>query len=313
MKLDKEIQSYDVVITNFDSVSADCKASNGATKKKKVKGTGNLFRINWHRVVIDEAHVIRNAKTFMAKAVLQLTSKYRWILTGTPMPNGVPDLESLFLFLGLSLFVTPTAASASESNGCFHRCIVRELKSGNGEGIFTHSPTYLLTHSLTATNIALVHLKQLMRSLALKRTKTVIDAYIPSKTEQFVTVTLNKSEKDAYDAIQNVITSYVARQSLDNQDYTTVLGFLTRLRQACLDIRLVPSESLVKLLATARNRITEESAAITLSETDQKDLLNHLESIFSVARNGAPVANEENEGNFLSLLSSTDLSSLTTS
>ena len=149
LKLDKEIQSYDVVITNFDSVSADCKASNGATKKKKVKGTGNLFRINWHRVVIDEAHVIRNAKTFMAKAVLQLTSKYRWILTGTPMPNGVADLESLFLFLGLSLFVTPTAASASESNGCFHRCIVRELKSGNGEGIFTHSPTYLLTHSLT--------------------------------------------------------------------------------------------------------------------------------------------------------------------
>ncbi len=140
MKSDKEIQSYDVVITNYDSVSADCKAAKGATKKKKVKGTGNLFRINWHRVVVDEAHVIRNAKTFMAKAVLQLTSKYRWILTGTPMPNGVADLESLFLFLGLSLFVTPTEASANESNGCFHRCIVRELKSGNGEGIFTHSP-----------------------------------------------------------------------------------------------------------------------------------------------------------------------------
>ena len=160
--------------------------------------------------------------------------------------------------------------------------------------LFTHS----LTHSLPRI-LALVHLKQLMRSLALKRTKTVIDAYIPGKTEQIVTVTLNKSEKDAYDAIQNVITSYVARQSLDNQDYTTVLGFLTRLRQACLDIRLVPSESLVKLLATARDRITAESATITLSETDQKDLLNHLESIFSVARDGAKVANEENEGNSL--------------
>ena len=169
LKSDKEIQSYDVVITNYDSVSADCKALKGAVKKRKTKGTGNLFDINWHRVVVDEAHVIRNAKTFMAKAVLQLTSKYRWILTGTPMPNGVADLESLFLFLGLSLFVSPTVASASESNGCFHRCIVRELKSGNGEGIelfiltvitrllsysLTHSLIYSLTHSLTTTYIS---------------------------------------------------------------------------------------------------------------------------------------------------------------
>ncbi len=97
LKSDKEIQSYDVVITNYDSVSADCKASKEATKKKKTKGKGNLFRINWHRVVVDEAHIIRNVKTFMAKAVLQLTSKYRWILTGTPMPMSSRSRESVFV------------------------------------------------------------------------------------------------------------------------------------------------------------------------------------------------------------------------
>ena len=74
-----------------------------------------------------------------------------------------------------------------------------------------------------------------MGSLGLKRTKAVLSSLMPNKTEQIVHVQLNKSEQDAYDAIQNVISDYVARQSLD--DYSTVLGFLTRLRQACLDIR----------------------------------------------------------------------------
>jgi SNF2 family DNA or RNA helicase len=199
------------------------------------------------------------------------------------MPNGIKDLESLFLFVGVPPFFTektalPSSSSAAtvssrESNGFFQRYIVRELRGGNSE--------------------ALVHLKMIMGSLALKRMKSIISQHIPAKSEQIVQVKLNKSEQDAYDAIQNVITDYVARQALE--DYSTCLGFLTRLRQACLDIKLVPPDALVRLLATAK-QTAGSTASVTLTTKEQEDLLKHLESIFAVARNGARVAEDDNEG-----------------
>lgn len=285
-KSNSEIKSYDVVITNYDSLASDFKFLD---EKKKAKSTGNLMNINWFRIVCDESHILRNLNTIVTKSVLQLKCRYKWCLTGTPMPNSVKDLEAPFLFLGVHPFFSeknplPASSSAAaaaasavsfkESNGYFQRYIVREIKAGNGD--------------------ALVNLKTLMGSLALKRTKSVISAFMPEKTEQIVNVKLNESEQDAYGAIQNVITDYVARQSLD--DYSTVLGFLTRLRQACLDIRLVPPDALVKLLATAKQS-SSTSTAITLSKKEQEDLLKHLEAIFSIARNGEKVArNDDDEG-----------------
>ena len=277
LKSNREIKSYDVVITNYDSLASDFKALDD--NKKKVKTTGNLLNISWFRVVLDEAHVIRNANTYLTKSVLQLKSRYRWVLTGTPMPNGIKDLESLFLFLGVAPFVIEKTIGTTvtrESNGYFQRYIVRELKAGNAE--------------------ALVHLKMLLRAFALKRTKALIAQFIPEKTEQIIHVRLNEAEQDAYSAIQNVISSYVARQSLDEAVYSTVLGFLTRLRQACLDIRLVPPDALVRLLATAQNTPSSTSTGINLSKKEQEELLKHLEAVFSVARAGAQVAVEDDEG-----------------
>jgi SWI/SNF-related matrix-associated actin-dependent regulator of chromatin subfamily A3 len=275
LKSNREIKSYDVVITNYDSLASDFKALDDS--KKKIKTSGNLLNISWFRVVLDEAHVIRNINTQVTKAILQLTTRYRWCLTGTPMPNGIKDLESLFLFLGVAPFVNEKIEGTTvsrESNGYFQRYIVRELKAGHG--------------------VALVHLKMLMRAFALKRTKSLIAKFIPEKIEQIVYVKLNDAEQESYSAIQNVISDYVARQSLD--DYSTVLGFLTRLRQACLDIRLVPPDALVRLLATAKNSPSSISTGPTLSKKEQEDLLKHLEAIFSVARAGAAVAVDDNEG-----------------
>ena len=39
------------------------------------------------RVVLDEGHIIRNESTQTAKAAYALKSKYRWIMSGTPIQN----------------------------------------------------------------------------------------------------------------------------------------------------------------------------------------------------------------------------------
>lgn len=45
-----------------------------------------LHGINWLRVVLDEGHVIRNPNAQMSKAVLDLKTQRRWILSGISAP-----------------------------------------------------------------------------------------------------------------------------------------------------------------------------------------------------------------------------------
>ncbi|KAJ3895967.1 SNF2 family N-terminal domain-containing protein [Lentinula edodes] len=63
-----------------------------------------LFRISWHRLVLDEAHEIRNASTRKAQAAFAIKAKYRWCITGTPLQNRISDLYSLFHLLRIKNF-----------------------------------------------------------------------------------------------------------------------------------------------------------------------------------------------------------------
>ncbi|RAL65691.1 hypothetical protein DID88_005359 [Monilinia fructigena] len=57
---------------------------------------GDLHRINWRRVILDEAHAIKNNSARTSLACQNLKSVYRWCLTGTPLLN---RLEELFPYL----------------------------------------------------------------------------------------------------------------------------------------------------------------------------------------------------------------------
>lgn len=61
-----------------------------------------LHRITWNRIVLDEAHEIRNRRSERFKAVYKLKSEIRWNVTGTPVFNSMEDFVSLCMFLGFS-------------------------------------------------------------------------------------------------------------------------------------------------------------------------------------------------------------------
>ncbi|KZW00364.1 hypothetical protein EXIGLDRAFT_761716 [Exidia glandulosa HHB12029] len=69
-----------------------------ATGKKK-QPQDALFKVNWWRIVLDEAHTIKNHKSKTSIACCELQSKFRWALTGTPLQNNVEELYAFFKFL----------------------------------------------------------------------------------------------------------------------------------------------------------------------------------------------------------------------
>lgn len=69
----KSLKKFGVIITSYGTLTSDTAIG------------GPLSKMDWRRVVLDEGHTIRNAKTKAAEAACKLKAKSRWVLTGTPM------------------------------------------------------------------------------------------------------------------------------------------------------------------------------------------------------------------------------------
>ncbi|XP_072743655.1 transcription termination factor 2 [Anoplolepis gracilipes] len=88
----KRLSRNDIVITTYNIL----------TREHKTKST--LYMINWKRVILDEAHTVRNHKSQASLAVCELKANKRWALTGTPIQNKAMDLYSILKFLKCSPF-----------------------------------------------------------------------------------------------------------------------------------------------------------------------------------------------------------------
>ena len=81
-----EFQRHDVTVCPYSLLTEDAPL---------------VHRIEWGRVILDEAHEIRNRRSKRFKSAMQIGATYRWVVTGTPVFNDVRDFVSLCAFIGI--------------------------------------------------------------------------------------------------------------------------------------------------------------------------------------------------------------------
>ncbi|KAK0715646.1 RAD5-like protein [Lasiosphaeris hirsuta] len=195
----KSLDAYDVIITSYGTMTSEAKGD-------------ALSEIDWRRIVLDEGHTIRNAKTKAAEAVCTLKAKSRWVLTGTPIVNNIKDIHSLLKFLRIT--------GGIEQSEVFNAVIARPLANGDARG-----------EAL---------LQSLMTDVCLRRKKGMrfVDLKLPAKTEYIHRITFWAEEKKKYDALlseaQGALDEYQHQSELGQKGrFQGVLERLLRLRQTC--------------------------------------------------------------------------------
>ena len=93
------------------------------TNYEKVPSNPSLFNKTWDRIVLDEAHRIRNANSVLFKAVADMERKTLWAVTATPIVNSVKDMNNLFALVGFkkSRFNDPVERLNVVAEACLHR------------------------------------------------------------------------------------------------------------------------------------------------------------------------------------------------
>ncbi|KAG2034468.1 SNF2 family N-terminal domain-containing protein [Suillus americanus] len=194
---------------------SDSDSDEVVTKKKlgRAKGKDALFRVKWFRIVLDEAHNIKNRNTKAAIACCELDGKFRWCLTGTPMQNTVDELFSLLKFLR----VRPLNDWQN-----FNEQIAQPIKAGR--------PVR-----------ALKRLHVVLQSIMLRRTKDLVlngkpIISLPPRHLSVVQCKFDSDEQAFYNTLSQRMTNELDKLVQANEaskNYTHVLLMLLRLRQAC--------------------------------------------------------------------------------
>ncbi|KAL3677103.1 hypothetical protein R1sor_027051 [Riccia sorocarpa] len=213
--------------------------------------SGPLARVNWFRVILDEAQSIKDSRTQVARAAWGLRAKRRWCLSGTPIQNSIDDLYSYFRFLRYSPY---------DDFRTFREKIKDPVNQHPEKGYKA--------------------LQGLLSAVMLRRTKdTLIDGKpIVNLPQRIVTLKQTEFSEDERMFYTNLETES-RKQFQDYADagtvqsnYMNILGMLLRLRQACDHPLLIKGHE-----AQSARKIVMDSARALPPEL-QIQLLNHLET-----------------------------------
>ncbi|KAB8270460.1 SNF2 family N-terminal domain-containing protein [Aspergillus minisclerotigenes] len=190
-----EMGQFDIVLTTYDTL-----------RSEEIR-KGPLFKNKWARVILDEAHKIRNRNSRIFRAVRVLDSQRRWCLTGTPIQNCIDDFGAL-----LSFIQTPSLRT-KESFDAFIARPVKEKKKNSIE-----------------------MLRKVVAATCLRRTKNNYSSQLnlPRKKEMVEYVTMEGDDRELYEFFKRFSFLTAGGDNTPNgRPATNILVLISMLRLIC--------------------------------------------------------------------------------
>ncbi|XP_064266087.1 transcription termination factor 2 isoform X3 [Passer domesticus] len=197
------LSGYDVVVTTYSLLSKEVPTTKEEGEvpaqdydvRSGSSACSPLLRVAWARIILDEAHNIKNPRVQTSIAVCKLRASARWAVTGTPIQNNLLDMYSLLRFLRCSPF---------DEYKVWKYQVDNNTRKG-GE-----------------------RLSLLTRSLLLQRTKGQLDSAgkplvsLPQRRIQLHQLKLRAEEQSVYNVLfarsRSTLQSYLKRQEQKNED-----------------------------------------------------------------------------------------------
>lgn len=187
----EQFDNYDLILTSYGIVRIDIDF---------------IKDYRFHYVILDESQSIKNPASFISKAVMQLNSANRLILTGTPLENSTMDLWTQMTFINPGLLGT--------------------------QSFFKNE--YQIPIEKHQDEKQTKHLYSLIKPFMLRRHKSQVATELPPKVESVhycdMTEEQEKTYEEAKSYYRNIILEQIEQDGLA-KSHMVVLQGLTKLRQ----------------------------------------------------------------------------------
>ncbi|KAF4452090.1 hypothetical protein F53441_5022 [Fusarium austroafricanum] len=189
------IDAQDIVLTTYETLRSD--------RAKE----SPLFEHDWARVVLDEAHKIRNSSSQIFGVVSRIQTQSRWCLTGTPIQNSLDDFGALLAFVK----VPPL-----ETKEHFEQYITHPIKKSRTKGFAV--------------------LRKVVAATCLRRTKAAYGHMLslPPKTERVEVIEMDRNDRRLYEFFKrfSYLTAGLDKTS-KKKPATNILVLISMLRLIC--------------------------------------------------------------------------------
>ncbi|AOA61699.1 DNA repair protein [Komagataella phaffii CBS 7435] len=241
----EELKEYDVILTTYSVLESVYRKQNYGFKRKRglVKEPSPLHNTHFYRVILDEAHNIKDRQSGTAKAANSLDTEKRWCLSGTPLQNRIGEMYSLIRFMKLypfcEYFCTKCDCRSTEWKFTNWKCCDT---CGHTPMLHTNFFNHFMLKNIQKYGVeglgleSFKNIRLLLKNIMLRRTKVqrADDLGLPPRIVEIRRDRFNEEEKDLYASLysdsKRKFNDYVAEGVVLN-NYANIFTLITRMRQ----------------------------------------------------------------------------------
>lgn len=249
----QDLRKYDIVVTTYQILVSEHGSSSEDPDGLQV----GCFGLHWYRVILDEAHTVKNRNAKATKACYALRAEYRWCLTGTPMQNNLDEIQSLIKFLRIKPY---------DDLSVWKNQITKPMNNGRGGVAIRRLQVYLKIFMKRRTKDVLKQEGALNPGGKTERQENGFK--ITERKIENIAAEFSPEERKFYDKLEKRADKSL-EQMMDGHkiNYASALVLLLRLRQACNHPHLVGGS-----MAKDQDALTTGQGTLQKSNAVDKDL-----------------------------------------